>query len=242
MRNQQMRAIDVIERCKTTQGLQEAIEAICDIYEVSHATYHATSVHKLTDHGDYGLTTYNKMWVRRYLDKQYGLIDPVVAASFKGFIPIDWRALDFSGRPCEEFLGEAREFSITPYGMTFPIRGMSGEHALFSINSDSHPQSWNKFLQENRADFMLLAHYFHQRVREIEIGGGETCFQELSPREKDVIYWLSRGKTFEDVADILFITKRTVRAHSESIRHKLGAVNTAHAVAKAISYGMVSSL
>lgn len=242
MRNQQMRAIDVIERSHTTQGLQSAIENICQIYGVSHATYHATSVHDLTDHGDYGLTTYDKIWVRRYLDKNYGLIDPVVLASFKGFIPIDWRSLDFSGRPCEEFLFEAKEFNITPYGMTFPIRGMSGEHALFSINTDSNPRGWDKFLQEYRADFLLIAHYFHQKVREVEIEGDDTGFQELSPREKDVIYWLSRGKTFEDVADILFITKRTVRAHSESIRHKLGAVNTAHAVAKAISYGIVSSL
>ena len=242
MRNLQMRAIDVIERCKTTQDLQEAIEAVCDIYEISHATYHATSVNNLTDHGDYGLTTYNKLWVRRYLDKKYALIDPVVLASFKGFIPIDWCALNFSGRLCEEFLLEAKEFNITPYGMTFPIRGMSGEHALFSINADSNPDRWHLFLQENRADFMLLAHYFHQRVREIEIGDSKSCFQQLSRREKDVIYWLARGKTFEDVADILFITKRTVRAHSESIRHKLGAVNTAHAVAKAISYGVVSSL
>ncbi len=47
----------------------------------------------------------------------------------------------------------------------------------------------------------------------------------LTKREFECLYWFSLGKTIEEVAMILSITPRTVKAHISHIKDKLGCVN-----------------
>jgi LuxR family transcriptional regulator, quorum-sensing system regulator BjaR1 len=56
----------------------------------------------------------------------------------------------------------------------------------------------------------------------------------LTPREREVLEWVARGKSALDVADILDITKRTVDEHVQSAVRKLNAENRTHAVAIAM--------
>ena len=43
----------------------------------------------------------------------------------------------------------------------------------------------------------------------------------VTKREMECLLWLHHGKTFEDIAQILQITERTVRAHVNSVKEKL---------------------
>jgi DNA-binding CsgD family transcriptional regulator len=56
----------------------------------------------------------------------------------------------------------------------------------------------------------------------------------LTPREREVLGWVARGKSAAGVAEILNIAKRTVDEHVQTAIHKLGAANRTHAVALAI--------
>jgi LuxR family quorum sensing-dependent transcriptional regulator len=56
----------------------------------------------------------------------------------------------------------------------------------------------------------------------------------LSARQRDVLLWASEGKSAQETAEILGITKATVDAHTQSATRKLGASNRAHAVALAL--------
>ncbi|WP_084798278.1 helix-turn-helix transcriptional regulator [Pleomorphomonas koreensis] len=49
----------------------------------------------------------------------------------------------------------------------------------------------------------------------------------------------SAGKTVCDSADILGLSDRTVKFYLENVRHKLNCLNTTHAVARAISLGLI---
>jgi DNA-binding CsgD family transcriptional regulator len=53
---------------------------------------------------------------------------------------------------------------------------------------------------------------------------------ELTSRERDVLLWVSRGKTNAEIAEILWVAPSTVRKHLENIYAKLG-VNTRTAAA-----------
>ena len=44
----------------------------------------------------------------------------------------------------------------------------------------------------------------------------------LTPREKDCFYWCAQGKTADETAEILHISKRTVEKHLEHVRQKTG--------------------
>jgi DNA-binding CsgD family transcriptional regulator len=56
----------------------------------------------------------------------------------------------------------------------------------------------------------------------------------LTVREIQVLEWVARGKSAQNIAEILYITKRTVDAHVVSVVRKIGAVNRIKAVAIAI--------
>jgi len=57
----------------------------------------------------------------------------------------------------------------------------------------------------------------------------------LTCREREVLQWLSGGKTDRDIADILGISPRTVHKHLQRVYEKLGVETRTAAVARALS-------
>ena len=56
----------------------------------------------------------------------------------------------------------------------------------------------------------------------------------LTPREGDVMHWLSRGKTDAEIAALLEISPRTVHKHLEHVYVKLGVETRTAAVMRAL--------
>ena len=44
----------------------------------------------------------------------------------------------------------------------------------------------------------------------------------MTPRERQILAWVARGKTNSEIAEILWIAPTTVRRHLENIYAKLG--------------------
>jgi DNA-binding NarL/FixJ family response regulator len=91
-------------------------------------------------------------------------------------------------------------------------------------------------------------------VREVHRGGrplGEAIARKLAardrdspitPRELEVLKLLREGLTFVEIGHTLSITERTARAHVGAIKEKLGATNTAQAVARGFEQGLLPVL
>jgi transcriptional regulator EpsA len=62
----------------------------------------------------------------------------------------------------------------------------------------------------------------------------------LTKRELEVLRWIRDGKTNSDVAVILHVSPNTVKNHTQKILKKLSVENRSHAVARAISLGILS--
>lgn len=56
----------------------------------------------------------------------------------------------------------------------------------------------------------------------------------LTQREAEVLFWIARGKSNRDIADILTLSPRTVNKHLEQIYSKLGVENRTSAAALAM--------
>ena len=61
----------------------------------------------------------------------------------------------------------------------------------------------------------------------------------LSEREIDVLLGICRGLSTQEIADKLFISKRTVDSHRANILEKTGSKNTASLVVYAIKHNLV---
>ena len=61
---------------------------------------------------------------------------------------------------------------------------------------------------------------------------------QLSKREKEVLLWLTKGKSSWEISVILSISERTVNFHVMNIMQKLEAVSRIQAVALAVEKGL----
>lgn len=56
----------------------------------------------------------------------------------------------------------------------------------------------------------------------------------LTSREAEILFWMTFGKTFVEIGEVLFISPRTVHKHTEHIYTKLGVETRTAAITKAL--------
>lgn len=77
-------------------------------------------------------------------------------------------------------------------------------------------------------------------VRRQAHGDPPDLFDSLTERERDVLVLLAQGKTYQQVADTLFISVKTVDFHRSNLMRKLGVSNRTELVYFAVQRGLVS--
>ena len=215
--------------------IQGLIVALRDMLEIDHTVYHWVS----TEGEQYGFGTYDPKWVQHYVDKDYLRIDPVVIGCFQRFHPVDWKRLDWSSKAARAFREDAIANGIGNQGFSIPIRGPNGQFALFTVSHSCSDEEWASFTNKSQRNLILIAHYLNQKALEIEKDRKPEPARPLSPREVDALTFLAMGYGRGQVAEMLSISEHTLRAYIESARFKLGAINTTHAVARALNEGLI---
>jgi DNA-binding CsgD family transcriptional regulator len=61
----------------------------------------------------------------------------------------------------------------------------------------------------------------------------------LSNRETECLTWAAQGKTYREISVLTGLAFGSVKSYLDSSRYKLDAVNLPHAVALAITYGVI---
>lgn len=224
-----------LDQATELSTLQDTIVQLRDHFGVAHMVYHWVSA----DGEQYGCGTYPPSWVRHYLQQDYLRIDPVIIGCFKRFHPVDWKALDWSSKAAIAFRAEAVHAGVGNQGYSIPIRGPSGQFALFSLSDTAQDADWAGFTEQHRRDLILCAHSFNQKALELETKRMPDPVKPLSGREVDVLTYLAMGYSRGQVAQTLEISEHTLRAYVENARFKMGASNTMHAVARAVAEGLI---
>lgn len=161
-------------------------------------------------------------------DKRHRFQESDVAKSLhRSAIPTVWRAEDL---PVE--IGDGATHSLlTQLGFELaavvPVQATSGaRHAVIYLgdNSDIHRQQHMELCYETACVF----DYFYRAVLSIKTGTG------LTPRETEILRWISYGKTASEIALIVSVSEHTVNSHTATILKKLDVVNRTQMVAKAI--------
>ena len=92
----------------------------------------------------------------------------------------------------------------------------------------------------------LLTPHLHETlsrvlVEERRISGRVMRVEaRVTEREAEILRWIRDGKTNRDIAEILSVSPSTVKNHIQKILRKMGVENRSHAVARAISSGILS--
>lgn len=227
--------LETIRSVRVLDDLNGEIVALRERLGVEHVIYHSVN----STGSQYAALTYSDDWVQRYLERDYARVDPVVQGCYRRFDPVDWKRLDWSGRAARDFMGEALDAGVGNQGFSVPIRGPAGQFALFTVSHRCSDAEWQLFTKERVPDLILLSHFVNQKALELERGTDAIVTNQLSPREIDALRLLAMGLSRAQAADSLTISEHTLRVYIESARFKLGAMNTTHAVAKALLGGHI---
>lgn len=224
-----------LENATALDQIQGLVTGLRDAFKIDHAVYHWVSA----DGEQYGFGTYPPAWVQHYVAKEYLRVDPVVIGCFQRFHPVDWKRLDWSSKAARNFREDAIAHGVGNQGFSVPIRGPNGQFALFTVSHNCLDAEWAKFTMARQRSIILIAHYLNQKALELEKGRHPEPVRMLSPREVDALTFLAMGYGRGQVSDMLSISEHTLRAYIESARFKLGALNTTHAVARALTEGLI---
>jgi DNA-binding CsgD family transcriptional regulator len=227
--------LEELTHAQELDALQRAIEALRDHFGIDHMVYHWVN----SAGEQYGCGTYSDAWRDRYIEQDYIRIDPVIIGCYQRFHPVDWKRLDWSGKAARAFQREAIEYGVGNQGFSIPIRGPNGQFALFTVSHHCDDDTWAVFTDANRRDLILIAHEFNQKALDFEPERAPEQARALSPREVDAMTLLAMGYSRAQVAETLSISEHTLRVYIESARFKLGALNTTHAVAQAMTRGLI---
>lgn len=160
-------------------------------------------------------------------DKRHRFSESDICKSLRrSVIPTVWRARDqgASGDDAEHSLLVQLGFDLA---VVVPLQATSGaRYAVIFLgdNGDIARQQHVELCYEANCVF----DYFHRAVLSVRTGMG------LTPRETEILRWISYGKTASEIALIVSVSEHTVNSHTATILKKLDVVNRTQMVAKAI--------
>ena len=115
-------------------------------------------------------------------------------------------------------------------GLSVPIAGPVGFRGYVSMAG--------KHL-DDAPDLILIVQmvslFAYGAVERIVRAMARRSSESLTSREREVLRWIATGKRQSEVAKALSISERTVEQHIRNAKSKLGALNTIHTVAQALS-------
>ena len=183
-------------------------------------------------------TTFPADWLKRYVEKSYEDVDPVLKRGYASALPFRWSEVDIRGADTASMMGDAVRHGIGPNGFSIPIVSKTGRRGLFSITGADPAIAWNAFFASNVTSLTQVAHRLHKQITTKISSEGDL---HLSGREIECLAWCARGKEAGDIAVILGLSIHTVREYLKSARFKLDCSNLPQAVAKAITRGLISA-
>ena len=186
-------------------------------------------------------TNYPYEWHLRYTECDYFRHDIVLAHSLSTVVPYTWKPLqrpDISAMALRIF-NEARDFRLYD-GISLPLR--SGHlYSHLTCVPDGTEREQGMIMGRNTGTLMYLEALLHEKATgllELE-ELSSTTGASISPRERETLKWVARGKTSQDISDILKIAKPTIDQHIVSSMQKLEATSRSHAVVKAMVAGLI---
>jgi DNA-binding CsgD family transcriptional regulator len=124
--------------------------------------------------------------------------------------------------------------------LAIPVRGpVNGLWALFSVTSFDSDAQWEARRHELMRDMVHVAHFVHQKAYDMHGAVEEIALGSLTRREIEALQWAAEGASVEEIAAAMRIASETVKAHLDSARYKLQALNRTHAIAKALRAGPI---
>jgi DNA-binding NarL/FixJ family response regulator len=112
------------------------------------------------------------------------------------------------------------------------LKESAGQEVVKAIHT---VQTGARYLSPRITD-MMIDDYIHQR----QMAQSVSPFEQLSSREREILQLVVEGKSSSEIADILYISPKTVETYRSRIMQKLGIHDLPTLVKFAIRHGLTT--
>ena len=192
-------------------------------------------------------------WCKFYDNNNLFFSDCTVAHAFNSVTPIIFKEGVPNGADNDRFLGrienkEARFLEISKefnYSKItcIPFHAGSLGHGIIRFYNERKSETSiieSRFEYAKLADLFFYSKLIFEKVLSILNNDFKCKTDSLTKRELEVLHWVASGKSNYAISDVLNISENTVSKHMKNIHAKLNVRSRQHAVAKAISAGILS--
>lgn len=182
-------------------------------------------------------------WVSDYVGRKLYLVDPVIEFAMHSTSPFVWDEVDRIARLTPEqtdllrkIRGENDLHGHGPGdGLAVQVFGPTGRNGFVALGFDgavidAAPQHIR----------LIQAVCQAAHLRSCDLIDHKEQAPALSPREREVLGWIARGKSNAVIADILGVSAHTVDTHVRRIFGKLGATDRITAAIRGVGAGLVT--
>lgn len=183
------------------------------------------------------VNNYSPLWQKRYAQEGYLLIDPTVVHSRNSQNPLVWSEDVFAGT--RQLWEDARAHNLS-IGWSQSTLSANGVGGMFSL-ARAHDSLTTKELDVKEIQMRWLANIAHFALSRVMIAKvNHSQDVGLTSRETEVLKWTADGKSAQEIADILNVTKHVVDFHIKNSINKLQTANKTAAVVKAAMLGLLN--
>lgn len=147
---------------------------------------------------------------------------------------LDWTFLLRLKDEVERMLCDACPAGAERQCLVVPVRGpVKGFAALFIVTSDQCGPGWLAHRHDLLMDMTRVANYAHKQASRSSVAEETAGLDAIGDCEVTALKLFAEGNHIGKIAAVMGISVPTAKAHLESARTKMGALNGIHAVAKA---------
>jgi DNA-binding CsgD family transcriptional regulator len=171
-------------------------------------------------------------FMARYREQRLDRFDPLPGIAFRLGHPASVHEIieqTPSLNPDEQCYIEAVKNAGLSDTLVIPTYGPFARPGLIALAAPAHPEL---VAQMDKPLAAAVAQQVHTRMELLQIHDPPPG---LSPREREILKWLGRGKSNADIATILSLAVPTVVTHVQRIYAKLRVHDRVSAVAKAMT-------
>ena len=235
--------IDGLSKANSFAEIHGVCAQICKEYGFEQFLYGARLPTSLTKPYYVFISGYPTEWWERYKQNNYIRLDPLVHFCSENTVPINWETVhSLAGEDptARQLMGEAGEFGLRQ-GISIPIHTRQGDSAMLNFSTGETGDKTIARINGVAPFLFLLTTYVHEAAKRVFDDRDIPVKQNgLTLRERECLLWAAEGKTAWEISQILNISERTANFHLQNVTEKLGVINRQHAVARAVSQGIIS--
>lgn len=180
---------------------------------------------------------FSEDWVQHYVEDDLTQVDPIPELTRSLLRPFYWRDVEdltpLTG-PQRAYLQEMENAHVGD-GLAFQVFGPGMRNGYVGLGMHEGATRWD---QTQAMEFQTVGQAAHRFYCELSPAAADLTV--LSPREKEILRWMARGKSNNDIATILALSRHTVDTMVRRIFAKLDATDRTTASLRGIGAGVIS--